>query len=64
MFEIQFHPADIRKPVRYFFLSRAGARWLIAAAAVVTITVIAGLALAPLGLQGLLLTSEQGRLAH
>ncbi len=64
MFEIQFHPADIRKPVRYFFLSRAGARWLTAAAVVVTITVIAGLALAPLGLQSLLLTSEQGRLAH
>ncbi len=64
MFEIQFHPADIRKPVRYFFLSRAGARWLMAAAVVVAITVIAGLTLAPLGLQGLLLTSEQNQLAH
>ncbi len=64
MFEIQFHPADIRKPVRYFFLSRAGARWLTMAAVVVAITVIAGLALAPLGLQGLLLTSEQSRLTH
>ena len=64
MFEIQFHPADIRKPVRYFFLSRAGSRWLGVAAIVVAVTVIAGLALAPLGLQGLLLTTEQGRLTH
>lgn len=64
MFEIQFHPADIRKPVRYFFLSRAGARWLTAASVLFAIVVIAGLALAPLGLQGLLLTSEQNRLSH
>ncbi len=64
MFEIQFHPADIRKPVRYFFLSRAGARWIAVAAALLTIIVVAGLALAPLGLQGLLLTSHQTRLAH
>lgn len=64
MFEIQFHPADIRKPVRYFFLSRIGARWITVAAAVFIIIVVAGLALAPLGLQGLLLTSEQSRLTH
>ena len=64
MFEIQFHPADIRKPVRYFFLSRAGARWLTAATIIFAIIVIAGLVLAPFGLQGLLLTSEQNRLAH
>lgn len=64
MFEIQFHPADIRKPVRYFFLSRAGARWITAATVVIAVIVITGLALAPLGLQGLLLTSEQSRLAH
>ncbi len=64
MFEIQFHPADIRKPVRYFFLSRAGARWLTVAAILITIVVVTGLILAPLGLQGLLLTSDQTRLAH
>lgn len=64
MFEIQFHPADIRKPVRYFFLSRAGSRWIAAASFILAITVIAGLGLAPFGLQGLLLTSEKGRLSH
>jgi murein DD-endopeptidase MepM/ murein hydrolase activator NlpD len=64
MFEIQFHPADIWKPVRYFFLSRAGARWLAVAAGLIVIMVITGLALAPLSIQGLLLTSEQSRLRH
>ncbi len=34
MYEIQFHPADIRKQVRYYFLSRRGFRWLVSAAGV------------------------------
>ncbi len=64
MFEIQFHPADIRKPVRYFFLSRAGARGIAAAVVLVAIIMVTGLILAPLGLQGLMLKSDQTRLAH
>ncbi len=62
MYEIQFHPADIRKPVRYYFLSRAGARWLTAGSLLVGLVLIAGLVLAPLGIQSLLLSSTLARL--
>lgn len=64
MYEIQFHPADIRKPVRYFFLSRAGARWLMVGSILVGLVLIAGLLLAPLGIQSLMLSSTLSRLHH
>jgi murein DD-endopeptidase MepM/ murein hydrolase activator NlpD len=59
MYEIQFHPADIRQQVRYYFLSRKGFRRLIVAGAVVAVVLAAGTILAPLGIQSLLL---RGRL--
>ncbi len=58
MFEIQYHPADIRKPVRYFFLSRTGARRVAIAGGLLAVVLVVGLALTPLGLQGLLVTSR------
>jgi murein DD-endopeptidase MepM/ murein hydrolase activator NlpD len=64
MYEIQFHPADIRKPVRYFFLKRSGARWIGALLAVLTLFLAAGVVLAPLGIQSLLLSSDLRRLSH
>lgn len=64
MFEIQFHPADIRRPVRYYFLSRSAARWVTVGVVLVGVIVIIGMALAPLGLQSLLLRSDQRRFRH
>ena len=58
MYEIQFHPADIRKQVRYHFLSRKGFRWLVAASAILVVVFAAGAVLAPLGLQSLLLSGQ------
>lgn len=70
MYEIQFHPADIRKQVRYYFLGRKGFRRLVAGGVVATLVLIAGLVLAPLGIQSLLLAgrlhtlSQQHQLHH
>jgi hypothetical protein len=70
MYEIQLHPADIRKQVRYYFLSRKGFRRLVGAGVVVAVVLAAGLVLAPLGVQSLLLTGklhslgQQHRLQH
>ena len=70
MYEIQFHPADIRKQVRYYFLSRKGFRWLVVLWAVLVVVLAAGTILAPLGVQSLLLSgrlhtqSQQHRLQH
>jgi murein DD-endopeptidase MepM/ murein hydrolase activator NlpD len=70
MYEIQFHPADIRKQVRYYFLSRKGFRWLTLLWAMIVLLLAAGAVLAPLGLQSLLLTgrlhtiSQQHRFQH
>ncbi len=70
MYEIQFHPADIRQQVRYYFLSRKGFRWLLAACAVLVLVLVAGTILAPLGVRSLLLTgrlhslSQQHHLQH
>ncbi|MGD9252813.1 MAG: M23 family metallopeptidase [Holophagae bacterium] len=70
MYEIQFHPADIRKQVRYYFLSRKGFRWLVVLWAVLVLVLAAGTVLAPLGVQSLLLTgrlhtqAQQHRLQH
>lgn len=58
MYEIQFHPADIRKQVRYYFLSRLGMRWLWVGIGVLALLLVAGLALAPIGIQSLLLTGQ------
>jgi len=58
MYEIQLHPADIRKQVRYYFLSRRAFRWLVAAGVVTALLLAAGAVLAPLGLQSLLLTGS------
>lgn len=64
MYEIQFHPADIRKPVRYFFLRRARARWIIALCICLALVLVAGIVLAPLGIQSLLQSSKLRRLIH
>jgi murein DD-endopeptidase MepM/ murein hydrolase activator NlpD len=70
MYEIQFHPADIRKQVRYYFLSRKGYRRLAGLGVVAGVILAIGLVLAPLGLQSLLLSgklhslSQQHRLQH
>lgn len=58
MYEIQFHPADIRKQVRYYFLSRRLFRWLIAIATTIAVLLAIGVVLAPLGVQSLLLSSR------
>ncbi len=58
MYEIQFHPADIRKQVRYYFLSRKGFRNLVGVGVVAAVVLAAGLILAPLGIQSLLLTGK------
>jgi len=58
MYEIQFHPADIRKQVRYHFLSRRTFRWSLAGAGILGILLLIGVVLAPLGIQALLLTGE------
>lgn len=58
MYEIQFHPADIRKQVRYYFLSRRGFRWLVGGLSTVSLLLVAGVLLAPLGIHSLFLTSR------
>jgi len=58
MYEIQFHPADIRKQVRYYFLSSQGMRWLWLAGVALALLLIAGAVLAPIGIQSLLLTGR------
>ena len=58
MYEIQFHPADIRKQVRYYFLSRQGMRWLWLAGVALALLFIGGAILAPIGVQSLLLSGR------
>ncbi len=64
MYEVQFHPADIRKQVRYFFLSRQAVRRLAVLGIVLALFLAVGLALAPMGLHSLLLTSQLHVLHH
>ncbi len=70
MYEIQIHPADIRKQVRYYFLSRKGFRWLTVFWAAIVLLLAAGAVLAPVGLQSLFQTgrlhtlSQQHELQH
>ncbi len=58
MYEIQLHPADIRKQVRYHFLSRRAFRWLVAVLAVFAAVLAAGVVLAPFGVRSLLLSGR------
>jgi murein DD-endopeptidase MepM/ murein hydrolase activator NlpD len=58
MYEIQLHPANIRKQVRYYFLSRLAFHWLLGALAVFALVVLAGVVLVPFGLRSLLLSDE------
>jgi murein DD-endopeptidase MepM/ murein hydrolase activator NlpD len=58
MYEIQFHPADIRKQVKYYFLSRRAFRWIVSILVAVALVLAVGAILAPLGVQALLLSSE------
>ncbi|HHQ47712.1 MAG TPA: M23 family metallopeptidase [Acidobacteria bacterium] len=64
MYEVQFHPADIRKQVRYFFLSRQAFRRLVGLGIVLGLLLLVGLALAPMGLHSLLLSSRLHVLRH
>lgn len=58
MYEIQYHPADIRQQVRYYFLSGKGFRLLVSGVAVVALLLAAGAVLAPLGIRSLLMTGR------
>ncbi len=58
MYEVQFHPADIRKQVRYFFLPAVVVRWIVAGMILAGLVILAGLALAPFGIRSLLLASQ------
>lgn len=58
MYEIQYHPADIRKQVRYYFLSRKVFQLLVTGAALVALLLAAGAVLAPLGIRSLLMTGR------
>lgn len=58
MYEIQVHPANIRKQVRYYFLSRRAFLWLAGALGVLALLVLAGVVMAPFSLRTLLLREE------
>lgn len=64
MYEVQFHPADIRKQVRYFFLSRRAVRRLVTAGVALGVVLLAGLVLAPIGIHSFLLSSRLHVLQH
>lgn len=55
MFEIQYHPANIRKGVRFFFLSRRQVRRWLLLAGLFLVTAVSGLVLAPRGLGSVVL---------
>ena len=58
MYELQFHPADIRKKVRYAFVTPRTARWMLVAVGLVVAMVLIGLALVPLGVRSLMMVSK------
>jgi len=64
MYEIHFHPADIRTQVRYYFLGRKGFRRVVAGGVVTAVVLIAGLVLAPLGIPSLPLAGRLHSLGH
>jgi murein DD-endopeptidase MepM/ murein hydrolase activator NlpD len=64
MYEVQLHHADIRKQVRYFFISRKAMRRIVAGAVALAALLVTGLVLAPLGVQSLLLTRRLHVVEH
>ncbi len=58
MYELQFHPADIRKKVRYFFVTPRLVRWFIVVGGTVGVTLVLGLAMLPFGVRSLMMSSE------
>ncbi len=64
MYEIQFHPANIRKQVRYYFLSSRSARWILGLGIVLGLVAVAGLILAPQGIHAFFLDSKLHVLRH
>ncbi|MBP1621823.1 MAG: peptidase family protein [Acidobacteria bacterium] len=58
MYEIQLHPADIRRQVRYYFLSRRAFYWLAGVSAGLAVVVLAGVVMAPFALRTLLQRGE------
>jgi len=56
--EIQFHPARSGAKVRYLLLSRRTSRWLVATGGAISVGVLIGFLVAPLGVESLLLTGE------
>jgi murein DD-endopeptidase MepM/ murein hydrolase activator NlpD len=58
VYELQFHPADIRKKVRYAFVSPKQARWIAGLVVLAASVVVVGLALLPMGVQALMMASE------
>jgi murein DD-endopeptidase MepM/ murein hydrolase activator NlpD len=58
MYEIQLHPANIRKQVRYYFLSRRAFHWLLGALVPLALVMLAGVVLLPFSLRTLLLSDE------
>jgi len=58
MYEIQLHPADIRRQVRYYFLSRRAFHWLAGVSAGLALIVLAGVVMAPFALRTLLQRGE------
>ncbi len=64
MYELQFHPANIRKQVRYFFLARRTVRWIMFGVFLLCCLLITGAVLAPLGIQSMLLSSKLHLLRH
>jgi murein DD-endopeptidase MepM/ murein hydrolase activator NlpD len=58
MYEIQLHPANIRRQVRYYFLSRRAFHWLAGALSGLALIVLAGIVLAPFALRTLLQRGE------
>jgi len=58
MLEVQVHPEDVRRPVRYYFLPARAVTWAIAAAAVAVGLLVGGVVLAPRGVETLLLRAR------
>jgi len=58
MYEIQLHPANIRKQVRYYFMSRRAFHWLLGALTGLAVVVLVGVVLVPLSLRALFLSGE------
>ncbi|NOZ80007.1 MAG: M23 family metallopeptidase [Acidobacteria bacterium] len=64
MYEVQFHPANIRKQVRYYFLSAKAARRIMALGVVLGVIMLVGVVLAPRGIEAFFLNSKLHVLEH